>query len=147
MFVANNYDNLDGWETYRDDLSLPDGSTSYMRLTEYIVPASGVPLDECWLTNYCLGVMARENSQYRFPALTRNALDLEAKFNEFVAIMKPRLIVAMGGLAKECLRASREPATRGGTRIMAIDHPGRWHKGRDYFVAEGERIRRALAMN
>lgn len=143
MLVANNFDNLTNWLTYKAHLAAEDTTQSFARLRDYIIPASGRNFSECWLTNYCLGVMDMPNSQYPFPAATRRALEFETKFDAMVAIMRPRLIVAMGGLAAECLKAKREPSLRGDTRIIAIDHPGRWHKGPKYFKAEGMRIRDA----
>src|ERR1700693_3145837 len=52
MLVANNFDNLTNWLTYKADLSAEDTTQSFARLRDYIIPASGRNCGECWLTNY-----------------------------------------------------------------------------------------------
>ncbi len=145
MLVANNFDNLDGWQKYERDLSAVDTSKSFKKLTQTILPAAGVPIENCWLTNYALGVMDRPDSQYEFPANVRAALQLEKKFAEFVAIMQPRLIVAMGEYVQNYLRVPRgEVVELFGTKVIAIWHPGRFHKSDADLETEAQRIREAL---
>ncbi len=145
MLVANNYDNLQGWRKYKADLSAVDKSKSFKKLTEVILPAAQVPIEECWLTNYALGVMDKPTSQYKFPRDVRDHLTLAEKIEEFVSIMQPRLIVAMGGDAQSYLRVRRgEVVDLFGTKAIAIWHPGRFHKSDADLEAEGARIREAL---
>lgn len=144
MLVANNFDNFAGWEAYRQDPTAVDDSRTSKKLRK-ILDAAGVAVEDCWLTNYALGVMDAETSQYEFPRKVREHLQLARVFSECVDIMRPRLIVAMGGYAQTYLRVRRgEVVDLFGTSAIAIWHPSARYKSDEHFTGEGRRIREAL---
>jgi hypothetical protein len=144
MLVANNFDNLANWLKYESDPSAVDDSRTSKNMRK-ILAAASVALEDCWFTNYALGVMDRPTSQYEFPRRIREQLELARVFRECVDIMRPRLIVAMGDYAQDYLKVRRgEVFDLHGTRAVAIWHPSARYKGDAHFVDEGRRIREAL---
>lgn len=157
MLVANNFDNLDGWKRYRDDLSEEDNSTTMVKFRDYVLPETREPLEHFWFTNYCLGVMNRKTSQYKFPSKAVETLKFREFFEKSVEYMKPRVIVTMGAYAAEWLGTDYSKRERVDTktfgdhssRLLAIVHPSAWTWNgigfsKDDFRNEGKRICRAL---
>lgn len=160
MFVANNFDNLSGWLSYSSDLNRRDDTRTMNILRKIVIPEAGIATNSFWLTNCCLGVMDRNSMRYRFAKRICLLLEFGRVLDECAALMRPRLIVSMGGLAAEFLKTDYRQRKRvdwrsfGGheTRLMAIVHPSAWtwqNAGfpKERFREEGRRIRDALAMS
>lgn len=147
MLVGNNFDNLKHWLEYRDNPLAVDTTKTFKRLTQDILPAAQVELENCWLTNYALGVMDKPTSQYEFPAKVQAALQLKKKFAQFVDIMRPRLIVIMGAYVRGYVGIDRGSVRRMfGTNVIGIHHPSA-RGPLEQFRAEGQRIREALELD
>ncbi len=153
MIVANNFDCLGGWSTYRDDLNYAPKSPTWKRMRNILVPASGIPLATFWFTNYCHGVMDSRDDDgnpdpcYSFPPQICKALEFRRVFEDCVFAMKPKVIVALGGDAAGHLKFNRGEAEHriiGGhpTKVLAAYHTSA--RGTlEKFHADGARIRRA----
>ncbi len=141
MVVGNNFDRLAGWEALRQS---PKADTTRTTVNlQKILTDAGVTLEDCWFTNYALGVMDRPSMVYAFPAKVRKALRLQETFEKCVSLMKPRLIVALGAYVRDYLGLDNcNVFEKFGTRLIAIPHPSAWV--RVNWSAEAERIREAL---
>lgn len=159
MIVANNYDNLAGWNAYRPNLAAEDTSRTMVTFLNHVLPHTGRSLEHFWFTNYCLGVMDRPTSQYKFAHQAAKALKFDHFFERCVQAMRPQLIVSLGAYAAEWLRtdfARRERIDErviGGhsTRLLAVVHTSAWtwnRKGFSFedFAIEGRRIREAITI-
>ena len=124
----------------------------------HVLPQTRMPLEQFWFTNYCLGVMDRRTSQYKFPHHVAKALKFDHFFERCVKAMRPRLIVSLGAYAARWLKtdyARRERIDErvvGGhpTRLLAAVHTSAWTWNRrgfslEDFATEGRRIRKAMA--
>jgi uracil-DNA glycosylase len=151
MVVGNNFSTIKGWDDYKNSPDVDSPISTWKRL-RLIMRESGVPAEDWWFTNYCLGAMAGTAESYNFPRRIIKALEFDRVFAECVAAMKPRLVVTLGLLASNLLKTDfgRERIDEreiGGhrTRLMAAVHPSAWTwRGKGFgdkdFAAEGARI-------
>jgi hypothetical protein len=159
MMVGNNFSTVKGWNEYREWPDI-ESTTATWRKLRLIVEASELPIDKFWFTNYCLGAMINASESYDFPRRIIKALQLDRAFCECVAVMKPRLIVSLGGPAAKYLgtdfqyrhRVDQRTIAGHPTRLLAIVHPSGWTWGPggrgfsdDDFREEGKRIGRAAS--
>lgn len=157
MVVANNFSSLKGWRDYAEGTD-EESTTATWRKLRLMIQASGVPWDDFWFTNYCLGVMARKRESYDFPHRIIKTLKFETMFERTVAAMRPRLVVSLGRLASKHLRTDYELRERiddrkicgHATRLLAAVHPsaGTWRRKGFWFedfANEGTRIGAAAA--
>jgi hypothetical protein len=155
MFVANNFSNLAFWEEYKADLDYCEESQTWQNLNSFILPAArDVTPEECWFTNYNLGVMNKPKQQYTFRSTIQEALGFAAFFEATVAKMEPRAIVVIGEHAADSIgiqyvhqkkRQERVHQRRFGEvdiPVLSIIHPSA-HAKRSLFQREGERIGQA----
>jgi hypothetical protein len=149
MMVGNNFSNLSGWDNYTKSLDYHDETKTWKRLNALILPASEVPLDEFWFTNFSLGVMDMPDASYPFPSPFRRDLKFREVFQKCVVAMQPTLIVALGGDVASYLKAdyvgmgthrTPEVRTREGYLVAATLHPAARRIPDERFKAEGKRI-------
>jgi hypothetical protein len=158
MMVGNNFSSVKGWNDYATGAD-EQSTTATWRKLRVMIEASGVPWDDFWFTNYCLGAMERSRESYDFPHRVVKALKFETMFERSVAEMRPRLIVSLARAAAKHLRTDYERRERldekdlGGhaTRLLAAVHPSAWTWrrkafGLEEFINEGRRIGAAASL-
>lgn len=147
MIVGNNFSNLTFWrDEYSPNLDYDGYSPTWSRLNKRILPATGIPRDNFWFTNFSLGVMDEPESTYTFPPCIREGLAFENVFRKCVDAMQPALIVALGEAPASYLdyvgKISHPKSNEqlwGGRPMIATLHPSA-RVSIERFEEEGHRI-------
>ncbi len=137
MFVAHNFDKVEGYERSLKRGVESLGAATWKNLLAYFAFARLDPA-ECFFTNALMGLQpSKALGKLKTTVLFRE--QCRAFLSEQIAIVQPRLIVALGEVAKADLAGLH--AARGALTLM---HPYAANMDKTAPAAEGMKLRTAL---
>jgi len=137
MFVAHNFDKVAGYERSRKRGVEALGAATWKNLVSYISFA-GLHPEECFFTNALMGLQpSKALGKLKTTTLFRE--QCRVFLGEQIAFVQPRLIVALGAVAREDLAGI--PAACGALSLM---HPYAANMNKAVPAGEGRRLANAL---